>query len=498
MKQFLIIPLGGQGLRFAKAGYKTYKSFLNISKNTTILDNIAKNFDQNVQIIILANEKKFSFIKKNFKRKKTIFLKIKNHKLGPLYSIFLAKEKLKKIIKNDSFFITYSDINWNWNYKNITKYVNNKKAVVFSHTDFHPDLEVDNRADFFLCNKNDILNEVSEKKPILKDYKKNMLAIGCYYFDQFKYFEKYFDKKIFFQTSHKKEYYIINLLDFLLKQGLIMNHYELNNFVHLGIPSQYENFLKWKEILTINFNKSLKLNYPKFMLMAGKGKRVKNLKEKKPFLKIKKEEIYKFIFNKFGFKNSSIITNKNYFNKLSSKYKIFKIKETNSMLQTIKESLIFLNNQKNFFLLSCDCFGTLQSNIFKKFISANKPDVVLFAFSISKLQRKLSNSHTTIKINSSNKITSINVKNFSKDLKEFGHAGFFWIKDSSVFKYLNEYIKKSKLGRELLLDDYFKYLFEKRLFKVKCFKLDKYVHIGSVKEYKELKYWERFFKNEHK
>ena len=40
MKQFLIIPLGGLGTRFIKAGYKTYKPFLRTSSQSRIISGI--------------------------------------------------------------------------------------------------------------------------------------------------------------------------------------------------------------------------------------------------------------------------------------------------------------------------------------------------------------------------------------------------------------------------------------------------------------------------
>ena len=71
MKSFLIIPMGGTGSRFVKAGYETYKPFLPAEGKFTILDNIIKNFrDLNSQLIVLANLK---FLKKsnlNYLKKK--------------------------------------------------------------------------------------------------------------------------------------------------------------------------------------------------------------------------------------------------------------------------------------------------------------------------------------------------------------------------------------------------------------------------------------------
>jgi hypothetical protein len=336
---------------------------------------------------------------------------------------------------------------------------------------------------------------VSEKKIIIDDYKNNNLAIGCYHFQNFKYFDTFFNSISFRKKTKKKEIYVINLLDFFLKTKKKINHFNLNKFVHLGVPNQYENFIDWKNIIHEKTKKKINSNFPSVMLMAGKGERVKDLKEKKPFLKFKGQKIYEYIFKKFGSKKNYIITNKNYSNSIKKKFKSYKINNSKSMLQTIEKSIDFLNDKKNFYILSCDCFGNFENLKFKKFIKSKNPDVVLFTFKISDLQRTLSNSHTTIKL-FKNRIKSINVKKFTNDKNEFGHAGFFWVKNKNIFNNLKKFSLNNKLNREILLDDYFKFLFDKKICKVNYFKLNEYIHIGSVKEYSELKYWENYFSHE--
>ena len=496
MKHFLIIPLGGLGQRFADSGYTTYKPFLKISKNLRVIDNIANNFPKkHTHIIIIGNQKKYRNIVCNFKRKNTSFIKIKNHKSGPLYSLFLAKEKLKEIIKDNNFFISYSDINWKWNFKSVKKDLIKKDIVIYSHKGFPPHLEINSKSDFFLCNKKNEIIKVSEKKKILPDYKKNYLAVGCYYFRNFKYFEKFFTESKFKKQSKKKEIYVINLLNYFIKKKIIINHYIINQFVHLGIPSQYEDFLNWKNILINDFKKSMNLDYPSVMLMGGKGKRVKNLKVKKPFLSIKNYKIYDYIFNKYGSKKKHIITNNSYLKLINKKYKIFRIDNTKSMLQTVEKSLDFLKDKKNFFILSCDCFGFFEKLKFKRFLEREKPDVVLFAFEITELQKTLSNAHSSIRLKGNN-IKSINVKKSLNNLKELGHAGFFWVKNNNIFNDLKRFNVSNNLKREIILDDYFKYLFDKKLCKVSCYKLNYYVHVGSINEYEELKYWKNYLKDD--
>ena len=105
------------------------------------------------------------------------------------------------------------------------------------------------------------------------------------------------------------------------------------------------------------------------MLMAGQGKRVKKLRELKPFLKIKNNKIYKFIFQKFGSKNNIIITQKKLAKKIKNRnLKFYIIKKTNSMFSTVKNSRQLFDKHKKFFLTSCDCFGEFDKKKFNKFL----------------------------------------------------------------------------------------------------------------------------------
>ena len=488
--------MGGEGIRFKNAGYKTYKPFLKVSEGITIIDKIINNFSSSkTEFIIIGNSNKIKLIKSKVKYRNLKILKIKPHKFGPLHSLYLVKKKLDKIISDNNVFIVYSDINWNWNYNKVLKFVSKKKAVVFTHRDFHPDLENNFKSDFCKANRDKKIFKTSIKKPISKDYKNDLLAIGCYYFQNFQFLKNYFENEKKFINNKRDEIYLISIIDYLIKKKIDVTFYNIRNFVHLGIPSQYENFIHWRNIFLNEYKKSLKLNIPNLMLMAGKGKRIRELGEKKPFLKIKNNKFYSYIFNKFGTSNNYIVTTDNYYKKLDKKFKVFKIKKSKSMLETLEKSFNFLKFNKSTLISSCDCFGIFEKKKFLNFIKMKKPDVILFSYKFSDSQKKLVNSHTAISKKNS-KIIDIRVKK-NNIYDQFGSAGFFWVKNQKVFKYLKKFYNKANISRENLLDDYFKFLFDKNLCKVSYFDLKQYVHIGSIKEYHELKYWEKYFKNEN-
>tara|TARA_Y100000590_G_scaffold268470_1_gene301532 strand:- start:3590 stop:5098 length:1509 start_codon:yes stop_codon:yes gene_type:complete len=500
MKSFLIIPMGGTGSRFVKAGYETYKPFLPAEGKFTILDNIIKNFrDLNSQLIVLANLK---FLKKSnlnyLKKKRCKIIDIPNHKKGPLYSIFLGLRGINKIIKdNHNIFICYSDINWAWKAKSVKKKILNTNAAIFTHTGFHPHLHVNSQSDFCLKKNNKILS-ISEKKIFGKDYQNELLATGCYYIKKLNYLNTFFLKN---KLKNKKEYYLTTFVKHLLKYKINIKSINIEKFVHLGVPDQYEDYLKWRRHnleLKNSFRKQLK-NKSTIMLMGGKGRRLSDITNFKPFLLVKNEPIFQLVFDNLNSKEKIIITNNYYKKKLiKKKYKIIFVKQTKSMFDTIYASRNFLQNKSNYFLTSCDCIGIADKRILGNFLKKNKKDLVFFAFKFSYFQKSLGNSHTHLIINK-NKITNIKVKSRYNGLG-YGHAGFFWIKSTKVFKYLDFFKNSSfykNLKREVLIDDYFKFLVIKKLISTNHFLLEDYIHIGSKKEYREYNYWSNYF-NEKK
>ena len=275
---YLIVPMAGTGKRFVDKFYPEYKSFLNTNAKTNILENIFSNFDKRNTKIILIINKKINIDKKLLKSKEISIIKIDGHKFGPLFTIYKAFNFLKKKIdKNSGIFVSYCDINWRWNFKKVLGEIKkNKQILVFTHKGFHPHLEVNSKSDFCKISEG-FVTEMSEKQTFSNHYKKDHLAIGCYYFNDISFLKKFFDT---FKFIKKKEYYILTLINFWTRQKINIKNFEIDKFVHLGNPEQYTDYLNWREIIKNNLeceskNSHIFKNNQSIMLMAGKNKRLK-------------------------------------------------------------------------------------------------------------------------------------------------------------------------------------------------------------------------------
>ena len=81
------------------------------------------------------------------------------------------------------------------------------------------------------------------KKDFSKRLQKDNLAIGCYFKNK-NLIDNYFNEKRNFDK--RKEYYLLSVINYLIEKNINVFDYKLNNFVHLGTPDQYEDFIKWR------------------------------------------------------------------------------------------------------------------------------------------------------------------------------------------------------------------------------------------------------------
>lgn len=496
----VVIPMAGYGQRFIDKSYLESKINLKLNNQENILSKNIKNFKgiKVRYIFILSDKKVAEEIKKNKLNINFKIIYIQKHKQGPLKTLFLGLKQLNSFIKkNEKIFLVYSDIIWKWDIKAVLKFVKKKKYVVFTHFGFHPHLEVNSKSDFCKVKSNIILN-VKKKETFDKDYKKNHLAIGIYFFRDLSLIKNFFDNKFYFKKD--KEYYFIDFINKILKKNKVYI-YNLNKFAHLGFPEQYEDFLKWSFYFKKNnTNKNRLINFfRKFetvMLAGGQGKRMKNILKDKFFLKVNNLFFYKKIFDEYFAKKRTVITNKKIKSKLKKDNIIyFPIKQTLSMFQTLVQSKTLLSTKKNFFLTSCDCIGDFDRFSLRQLITTAYSDIIFFGFNTSYMQSKLKNSHSYL-VTKNKSVINIQVKQ-KPTFDKLGHAGFFWIKDGKIFQKLNSFKKSKyyiKLKREPIIDDYFKFLLVNKYVRASFIELSNYLHLGSENEFMEFSYWKGFFR----
>ncbi len=242
----VLITLAGQSKRFYDAGYKKPKFLLPIG-NSTVVSEVVKKFDDNDNFHLVLTEqqiKENTTIVKYIKNlRKNVYLNIiKPHNLGPVYSAL----QVKTIKDDSSVIISYCDFLIDWNYKKFKREIYGYDGAIVSFKGFHPS-SFTGTLYCYLKVKNESVIELKEKKSLTTKPFEEFASTGIYYFKNFNTFKKngyraLKDEKMI--KEHKEIYVSLPYIYLLSEKANILN-FEVERFVSLGTPKDYDEFIHW-------------------------------------------------------------------------------------------------------------------------------------------------------------------------------------------------------------------------------------------------------------
>lgn len=493
----VIIPMVGIGARFQAAGYQNYKPFIEILGKKMVEWAIApfpvevkKHFIVAAQLLTAEHRQFLESIPQ------ASIIEIEKHSLGPAYSIYKA---LSQLPLEESFFITYCDIFWTWDFNQILPHLH-EEGIVFTRRSFHPHLIKNGYSAFCLPEKNQAyLAEIKEKASFTDHWMSEPLSVGAFYVQSGQVMAEALTHMITHQVRVGQEYFPSLLFNRLIEQGRRVLLHDIDFFAHWGTPEQLEDVLYWQRVIKRIEAKPVFLHRDAIFktlvcCMGGTGSRMKSISLlPKAALPLCGIPMVQFVSQQLGCTVQELILTshlKTYFFHLPPSFHMTDIGEqTGSQLETLKRAQGLLGAQACFFLTSCDAYGYFDHAAFETFVQTQNPDAVIFTFSPTLTQRKLASHHTHVSVEGS-RITAVHIKSKSQETDQ-GLAGFFWFREGALFKELESIqVPDSQEGSA---DHVLKYGVETGK-RVLAYPLQAYIHLGTQEEYQEFLFWQRYHK----
>ena len=235
----VLIPMAGQGSRFAKAGYTFPKPLIEI-ENKPMIQWVINSIDINANYIFLIqkeHQKKYniksllSMLKPNCK-----IIEINKVTQGAACTALLAK---RFINDNNPLIIANSDQYIEWN-SNKTMYEFTSKKLdggILTFEAYHPKWSYAK-----INEKNKLVTEVAEKNVISKH-----ATVGVYYWKKGKDFVKYATRMIKKNIRVTNEFYICPVYNEALKDNKKISISKVNKMYGLGTPEDLETFLRARD-----------------------------------------------------------------------------------------------------------------------------------------------------------------------------------------------------------------------------------------------------------
>ena len=233
----IVIPMAGEGSRFANVGYTFPKPLIEVHQKPMIqlvVDNLGLK-GQFIFIVKKEHLKKYnlkSFL--NIVSPKCKIIAVDKKTEGAACTVLLAK---KYINNSKPLIISNSDQYIDWS-PSETMYSFSSKEIdggilVFKAT--HP------KWSYAKTDENNNVTEVAEKKVI-----SNNATVGIYYWKQGKDFVKYGEKMIKKNIRVNNEFYVCPVFNEAIKDKKTIKIKEVNSMWGLGTPEDLDYFLKIK------------------------------------------------------------------------------------------------------------------------------------------------------------------------------------------------------------------------------------------------------------
>lgn len=235
----IVIPMGGHGSRFTKAGYNIPKPLIEVA-GKTMIEQVINNLKPSVphRFIFVCQEKHFNEFNLDslFKRVigeglyKVVFDEVIR---GAAYGVLLAKEHIDN---DDDLLVANSD---QYIETNIDDFINdardeNTEGLIMTFTDSDP------KWSFAKLDGNGLVIETAEKVPI-----SDHATVGIYYFSKGRDFIHATEVMIEKNLKHNGEFYVCPVYnEIIAKKGRVRIHDIPMDKMHgLGTPEDLHIFL---------------------------------------------------------------------------------------------------------------------------------------------------------------------------------------------------------------------------------------------------------------
>ena len=232
----ILIPMAGEGSRFAKEGYTFPKPLIDVN-GKPMIQAVVENLDFDAEYIFLVRKehlKKYAGLEKTLQRitnNKCKIVEVDSLTEGAACTALLAKKIINcdddLLIANSDQIIEYSLDNFK-TLKNMT----NVDAIVFSFNAVHP------KWSFVKVNSRGIATEVAEKNPI-----SDIATCGIYWYRKGSDFVKYAEAMIEKNIRVNNEFYIAPVYNELILDGKVLIPYYVHEMHGIGTPEDLNNYL---------------------------------------------------------------------------------------------------------------------------------------------------------------------------------------------------------------------------------------------------------------
>lgn len=506
----VVIPMAGKGKRFDK--YLAQKPLIKID-GKPMIEHVVDYFPRHSEFIFICHENqlKTTNIKKVLKKidpNCKIVLVSDKHLKGPAYTTIAA---FNLIGDEEEVIVNYCDFIQEWNYGAFIKTVRRIKpeGAITTFKGFHP-ASLGKTYYAYMKVKDNFVQEIREKESFSEDRTKDFASTGTYYFSSGKILKRYIKKLVSDEENAVDgEFYMSLPYNLMIKDGLKVLNFEVEKFICLGTPRDYELYKFWSEFFLknspnpITFD-NVNINVTNIFPLAGGERDFKEIgfDDLNFMLPIMNKPLiyYSFKSNPNGVRNIFIGLKENkdvfescpIFNDCRSEVILLDEKK-NSLAETIYSIKDYINPEDPICVLGGTYILDYNERKIINLMEKEDIDIILFSFSHNEAVLRNPGGFAYAKIKNNIEVKEIVEKLTISENPYHDNAltgTSIFKKAKYLFDSLKEEIDKSK-GKRLYYLNCLNSIIDKK--KAVIFEVDKFVPLRTPVNYKEFVYWQDYF-----
>jgi NDP-sugar pyrophosphorylase family protein len=276
-----LIPLAGRGSRFENAGYKDAKPLIEVSGKPMIIQaaNSLPCSESNIFVTLKEHINNYPLeeaLKNEYKKAKIV--SIDGVTEGQAVSCSLG---LKDVNENASLLIAATDNGMIYDHEKYQKLIENKNtdAIIFTFRHHISSKNNPHMYGWVKVDDNDNAIGISVKIPISNNPFEDHAVVGAFWFKKVEFFNNALISLLDKNIRVNGEYYVDSLLGEIIKLGLNVKVFEIDDYICWGTPDDYETFIYWQSFFNkvswhpYSINKDITINQEKIKILDDKYKK---------------------------------------------------------------------------------------------------------------------------------------------------------------------------------------------------------------------------------
>lgn len=280
VKMKIIIPMSGWGERFRRAGYTVPKPLIEV-EGRPMIEHVMGLFpgepDSNFVFICNREHLETTPMRAVLKRLAPggTIVQIEPHKRGPVHAVLQARAQMPA---DEPVIVNYCDFSARWDYEAFKRMAAESgcAGALSAYRGFHPHTLGDTHYAYMRVDGEGRMLEIREKEAFTKNRMEEYASSGTYYFSSGRLALRYFDELVARGIDKNGEYYVSLAYNLMVRDGLEVRVFELEQFLQWGTPEDLAEYVGWSEAFSMQARGAERPAIPGLqcvMPMAGAGKR---------------------------------------------------------------------------------------------------------------------------------------------------------------------------------------------------------------------------------